>query len=204
MKNESCKALYRYWDEIRGDRPAPPRTAIEPSEISSVLRDTFILQSSETAYPFRLAGTRLCAAFGRELKGAKFLDLWAATDRAQMAAILEAVAEDGRAAVVGISGFVSRRREVAFELLLLPLIQSGPRFDRVLGAMVPMELPYWLGLEPLIGQSISSARLLWPDEERQPAIRPVLRPAVTTAPTHLGAEQRRQRFVVLEGGKSGR
>lgn len=203
MKNESCKALYRYWDQIRGNRPAPARTAIEPSEISELLRDTFILEASERGYFFRLAGTRLCAAFGKELKGGDFLDLWPGKDQTQMMEVLQAVAEDGRAAVLGASAHVSRDRKVAFELLLLPLIQSGPHFDRLLGVMAPMQLPYWLGLEPLIGQEITSSRLIWPDESRIASPR-LGAAGAAIAPTGLGADQRRRRFVVLEGGKSGR
>jgi hypothetical protein len=202
MKNESCRALYRYWNGIRGDRPAPPRTAVEPSEISELLRDTFILQAGD--YAFRLAGTRLCACFGVELKGAGFLDLWAPADRAEMRSVLETVAEEGRAAVLGISAHVTRHRDVSFELLLLPLIQTGPKFDRILGVMAPMQLPYWLGLEPIVGQSIVSARLIRPDEPRWPISRVVgIFPPAAAPPPHLGALQRRRRFVVLEGGKSG-
>jgi hypothetical protein len=201
MKNENCRTLYRYWNQIRGDKPAPARTAVEPSEISELLRDTFILQAGD--YVFRLAGTRLCACFGVELKGAGFLDLWAPADRAEMKSVMEAVSEEGRAAVLGISAHVTRHRDVSFELLFLPLIQTGPRFDRILGVMAPMQLPYWLGLEPIVGQSITSTRLIWPDEPRQPIARGARFFAPTDAPpAYLGADQRRRRFVVLEGGKS--
>ena len=200
MKNENSKALYRYWDQIRGDRAAPARTAIEPSEISDLLRDTFILQATDDDALFRLAGTRLCAAFGKELKGASFLDLWRERDRSQMEEIIEAVSLEGRGAVLGISANVSRDRDVVYELLLLPLTQSGPFFDRILGLMSPMQLPYWLGLEPLLGQEIMSARLIRPEEAARRTPRPPTAPGLV--PTHLGAEQRRKRFVVLDGGKS--
>ncbi len=202
MKNESCRALYRYSNQMRGDRPAPPRTAVEPSEISELLRDTFILQAGD--YTFRLAGTRLCACFGVELKGAGFLDLWAPADRAEMRSVLESVSEEGRAAVLGISAHVTRHRDVSFELLLLPLTQTGPRFDRILGVMAPMQLPYWLGLEPIVGQSITSTRLIWPDEPHRLTARAGgFFPPTPAPPPFIGAEQRRRRFVVLEGGKSG-
>lgn len=202
MKNEHSKALYRYWNQLRGDRLAPARTAIEPSEISDLLRDTFILQPGDDDTAFRLAGTRLCAAFGKELKGASFLDLWNNPDRRQMTEIIEAVSLEGRGAVLGISARVTRDRDVAYEMLLLPLTQSGPFFDRILGLMSPMQLPYWLGLEPLVGQEIMSARLLRPEEASGRVRRPTATVA-TLAPTQLGAEQRRQRFVVLDGGKTG-
>ncbi len=204
MKHESCRSLYRYWDTLRAGGAAPARTAIEPAEISEHLRDTFILQSSPGAYPFRLAGTRLCAIFGRELKGASFLDLWAVEDRQQTHALLSAVAEEGHGAVLGVSAPGRRGEEIDLELLLLPLIQSGPNFDRILGVMAPMRLPYWLGLEPLAQLAITSDRLLWPigNERavRLTKVQPVLEPLPSAA---LEADRRRNSFVVLEGGKSG-
>ena len=56
----------------------PSAADIEPGAIRRVLADTFILAFDEPAgHPFRIAGTRVCALFGRELKGEAFLDLWA-------------------------------------------------------------------------------------------------------------------------------
>src|SRR3979411_214660 len=51
-------------------RRAPERGDIEPGAIRNVLGDSFIIAyDPEADHPFRLAGTRVCALFGRELKG---------------------------------------------------------------------------------------------------------------------------------------
>lgn len=182
---------------------APARAAIEPADIRSVLCDTFILEVGRARgdYPFRLAGTRLCAAFARELKGTKFLDLWDIDDRSEVELLLSAVAEDGRAAVAGVTAHSAQRRTAPFELTLLPLIQDGPRCDRVLGVLVPMELPFWLGLDPINALSAHTARLIWPDDQRDRTAQIGLQPEIVVGGLP-GPEQRRERFVVLEGGKS--
>ena len=70
MKNASSQELYAYWEKQRGTRSAPARTDIEPGAIRHILSDAFILAlDGDAGHPFRLAGTRLCALFGRELKG---------------------------------------------------------------------------------------------------------------------------------------
>ena len=70
MKHEKSTSLFQYWNRLRGNRPAPRRTEIEPADIKANLADTFILEQDTRGRPmFRLAGTRLCATFGRELKG---------------------------------------------------------------------------------------------------------------------------------------
>ena len=60
-----------------GPAQRPERTDIEPGAIRAVLADAFILALDRGAgHPIRLAGTRMCALFGREIKGKSFLDLW--------------------------------------------------------------------------------------------------------------------------------
>src|ERR1700728_823423 len=77
MKHAASRELYAYWQELRGRRPAPTRAEIEPGAIRRILSEAFILALDRASgYPFRLAGTRVCALFGRELKGETFLDLW--------------------------------------------------------------------------------------------------------------------------------
>ncbi|MCC6737107.1 MAG: PAS domain-containing protein [Bauldia sp.] len=205
MKHASSRQLYEYWDRLRSGAPAPQRTAIEPADIRTILCDTFILEAgSRSGHPFRLAGTRLCAAFARELKGTPFLDIWSPGDRGQISLLLGAVGGDARAAVVGLAGRASHERLAAYEMLLLPLLQDGPRYDRILGVLAPTELPYWLGLDPLTGLTINSARLIWPDDADALVRRLGLGQEMPLGAVRLNPEARRERFVVLDGGKATR
>lgn len=205
MKHASSRQLYEYWDRLRSGAPAPQRTAIEPGSIRTILCDTFILESAQRGvHPFRLAGTRICAAFSRELKATPFLELWAPADRGQISLLLGAVGGDARAAVVGLTGKTGQQRTVAFEMLLLPLIQDGPRYDRILGVLAPTELPYWLGLDPVTSLTLNSARLIWPDDADAMVRRLGLGLDIDFEAVRLNPESRRERFVVLEGGKATR
>ncbi len=202
MKHESCRALYRYWDRIRDGERAPARAAVEPAEISGILSDTFILQSGNGSYRFRLAGTRLCAIYGKELKGCEFLDFWDSEDRDQLSMILSAIVTHGHSAVVGVTANVGRHQNIGLELLLLPLVQAGPHYDRILGVMAPMELPHWLGLVPIARQTVTSVRLMSPTDGPAGADFGRLQPALVPSPPIKGPKVRRESFVILEGGKS--
>ena len=69
-------------ERLRNGRPAPKRTEIEPADIKRLLADTFILEKDTRGEAmFRLAGTRLCAIYGRELKGFSFPSLWRERDQ---------------------------------------------------------------------------------------------------------------------------
>jgi len=205
MKHAVCRELYDYWNRLRGRLPAPQRDAIEPADIRRILGDTFILEkASPTAYRYRLAGTRLCGAYGREMKGLSFLDFWGKADREPVETLLAAITDDAAAAVIGVTAHASRERALSFEMLLLPLASRGPGFERVLGGMAPMDHPFWLGMDPIVRQEIVSLRLIWPDETPRFLRRPEPEPDVpTVVPLRppLSPKALRERFVLLDGGK---
>jgi hypothetical protein len=165
MKQQHTRDLYEYWQRIRGSRPAPERSDIEPADIRSLLGDTFILEVvSRDEYRYRLAGTRICAIYGREMKGKEFLSFWPGKDRDAVGTMLAAIVEDSAAAVIGVSGVSGHGRNLPMECLLLPVSQAGQGNCRILGSLVPMDDPYWIGIHPITTQSIASLRLIWPDE----------------------------------------
>ena len=128
MKHSASRELYDYWNRVRGSERAPHRSAIEPSDIRRVLADTFILEVIDREhFNVRLAGTRVCSIYCRELKGTNFFDLLEGDDRSAMATLAAAVTEDGAAAVVTIEAKTDRGQAVPAELILLPLRHTGNR-----------------------------------------------------------------------------
>jgi hypothetical protein len=208
MKHGASRELYEYWNRVRGDERAPHRGAIEPSDIRRILADTFILEVVDrSTHLIRLAGTRVCSIYCRELKGTNFFDLWRADDRSAMATLAAAVSEDGAAAVITLEGKTERHQDIAAELLLLPLRHTGSAFDRVLGSLAVLDRPYWLGSEPVTRQTIASLRLIWPDEvprfmrrRADGAALPNLR-LLPTASALPATPRRRGHLVVFDGGK---
>ncbi len=81
-----------YWNDRRSNRPAPDRADIDPAEIRQALGDTFMLAADFVdELRFRLAGTRVCALFGREIKGESFTALWSEDSRGQIDELIAAV-----------------------------------------------------------------------------------------------------------------
>jgi hypothetical protein len=207
MKHATTRELYDYWNRVRGAEKAPLRSAIEPSDIRRILGETFILEVADRdQYLVRLAGTRICHLYCREIKGTNFLDLWSSEDREAMATLAAAVSEDGAGAVVTVSGRTAREQEVLAEVMLLPLRHGGEKFDRVLGACSVLERPYWMGSEAVVRQSIASLRLIWPDEAPSFMRRRKTDDAIATPPVlplrfPPPASRRRGHLFVVDGGK---
>jgi len=150
MKHASSRELYAYWEEKRGTRPAPERSEIEPGAIRGVLSDAFILALDRKAgHPFRLAGTRVCALFGREIKGEAFLDLWAPASRPIVGSLLAILADECTGTVAGATAENAEGEAVDLELLLLPLGIRRPSFARAIGVLAPIKVPSWLGVRPI-------------------------------------------------------
>ena len=109
MKQNGSMALFQYWNRLRDGRPAPKRTEIEPADIKGLLADTFILErDSRGEAVFRLAGTRLCATFGRELKGFSFPSLWRPKDQRLIARLAYGVFQQKSVVVITFDGFTPK------------------------------------------------------------------------------------------------
>ena len=107
---------------------------------------------------FRLAGTRLCASYGRELKGFSFPSLWREKDQRLVSRLIHGVFEQKSVVVVSYEGFSRNGRSNQFELLALPL-DGGIENPRCLGVVSAAEKPFWLGADPITrrNRSIRSA-----------------------------------------------
>ena len=162
MKHPSTRELFAHWDAQRGLRQAPERDDIDPSAIRRILADTFMLAiDARAGHPFRIAGTRVCTAFGRELKGKAFISFWRRKDR-QLIGDLLTVAALEAIGIVASARAQSVNGEIVFELLLLPLGHCDEADARLLGALAPAEVPYWFGTSALSRLALGSHRFLPP------------------------------------------
>ncbi len=159
MKHAASRELYAYWQERRGKRAAPERAEIEPGAIRHVLSDAFILAlDSGAGHPFRLAGTRVCALFGRELKGASFIGLWAAASQPTISDLLAILDDERVGTVAGVTAQNADGEPIDLELLLLPLGASRPSLARTIGILAPLQVPQWLGSSPIGALTLGGRR----------------------------------------------
>ena len=147
MKQASSRELFGYWIARRGTRPAPERGEIEPSAIRKALGDVFILEFDRLAgHPFRLAGTRVCALFGRELKNEPLhRPVGRAAAALALADLVDTIADEATGVVASANGRTAEGWAQDVELVLLPLAHRGDTHARMIGALAPLSAPFWLG-----------------------------------------------------------
>jgi hypothetical protein len=159
MKHAASRELYAYWEKQRGTRPAPERAEIEPGAIRGVLSDAFILAlDRKNGHPVRLAGTRVCALFGREIKGGSFLDFWVPSSRPTVEGLLSILADECTGTVAGVTAENEHGETIDLELLLLPLGIRRPSFARTIGVLAPLNIPGWLGTTPIGPMTLGGRR----------------------------------------------
>jgi hypothetical protein len=194
MRHPSCRQLYDYWNEQRGLRAAPENPRIEPGAIRHVLADTFTLDVDlHAGHRFHFVGTRVDAAFGRELKTQSFVNLWRTEYRDLVRNILAVVTDESLGVVASASAKSSEGIPLEFELLILPLKQRGRTDNRVMGALVPRSMPDWFGVRAVGPMALGPHRYLGHHN--------IAAPVPSLAKT-LSAGHLINGFVVYEGGRS--
>jgi hypothetical protein len=141
MKHPSSREFFAYWDAKRGDARAPDRSEIEPGAVRELLGDIFVLSyDNDAGYPFRVAGTRVSALLGRDLKDTSFSALFTAPDsRREIEDIISYVAEEMLAAIAGITATSHDGTTAHLELLLLPFNNRAHAPVSLTGVLAPFE-----------------------------------------------------------------
>ena len=139
MKHPSSRAFFAYWDDKRGGARAPDRSEIEPGPVRELLGDIFVLSYDPAAgYPIRVAGTRMCALLGSDLKGQSFSSQFAPDSHREIDDIIGIVADELLVAVAGITARNADGSKAHLELLLLPFNTRAHTPLSLTGLLAPL------------------------------------------------------------------
>ena len=176
MKHPSNREFFAYWDNKRGGARAPDRSDIEPGAVRELLGDIFVLSyDAEAGYPFRVAGTRVCALLGRDLKDKSFSALFTPDTRREIEEIIAVVAEEMLGAVAGITATAQDGTPAHLELLLLPFNTRAHTPISLTGLLAPFRDAhqrahrFQTDLVPLPRPPAAALRAARPEETRDRA-----------------------------------
>ncbi len=177
MRHDATSELFGYWNRLRGTRAAPERKEITPAPIRSYLADTFILQATGTSEPrFRLAGTRICSIYGRELKDLSFASLWQTRDKNTISRLVKNSTTSKSVVQLNYEGRSARGRKVLLKLVLLPLASEANE-QHLMGMITAIGRPFWLESDAIVENRIQSVSIIDPRDA-----------ALGIDPIHTGAE----------------
>lgn len=206
MKYAGTKALFSHWNGLRRARTAPARAEIDPVAMPHLLPDVMILErTDQEGLQFRLAGTRLCTVFGRELKGVVLGSLFDPESAIELQLYAGTVTGEAAAVVLGLACTTDHGRRETAEMLLLPL--SGTFPAQLLGIFSFPALPAWYPVHGIARLEITTARVVWPSGRPAMDVEAVAAPLREPPRVASGMQpdgRRVGRFLVIDGARADR
>lgn len=139
MKHPASREYFAYWDRKRAGAAAPERSDLAPEHVRHLLGDIFMLSyEADAGFPFRVAGTRVCALLGFDAKASSFTALFKDESRREIEDVIGIVAEETLATIAGIAAETAEGSIVPLELLLLPFSARSHAPVSLTGLLVPL------------------------------------------------------------------
>lgn len=139
MRKAAAAKILAYWTSLRDESAVPGSAQVDPRALKAHLPDLFILERLDRAvFAFRLAGTRMCQRFGRELRDHDFVRLFPTGQHGELIAQLNKALQTGEPVVIGARA-ATLDETVEAEIMLMPLTDAEGRVVRLLGALLPAD-----------------------------------------------------------------
>lgn len=201
MRYPTTKDIYRTWLRLKGDRKAPDRQDLNPAELGPHLGDILLLERTGDEIRFRIAGARVCALMGGELRGKRFIELFSHYSSDDMTEVIGAVEQDMSPVIIGISAHFPDRISMEGEMILLPFThdRGGSGETRILGALCTRSLRL-AALPPCVELDILSFRVIAEGDASRLIAGDFQIPAGIGDRNLDAFARRRARFQLLEGG----
>jgi len=189
MLHPGSRALFRYWEAIRGEMSAPPRDWLDLKKIRSLVPFLFMIERKPgKSYVWRLAGTRVCELWGAELTGKPAFAQGERFERETVARLLDGVIDTHQPFVLRFRLNSSLGLNVAAEFVGLPLRARNGAATYVFGVVMPFREVSRPRHDQVTGFELSAARTIWTE------------PVPGAGSTF--AKNSQQAFQIINGGRS--
>lgn len=143
-----------YWARQRGARSMPQRRNIEPSDIPRLLPNLQLIDVLGDQFRYRLIGTALVEAFGRDYTGAYAHELFPGPRGGFVCALYRSVCDARRPIFTRNRYHTTKDVDLIANRLYLPLSEDDDRVGMILGAF---SFEFGVGADPLLGAWGSAA-----------------------------------------------
>jgi len=133
-EHPTLRELHAYWLAKRGQRIAPPKSAINPSDLKNLLSHIGLVDVVGTPpqYHIRLFGTSLVKAFGEDITGKNRDDLDLSGVSQHIRVFMERAANECRPQSFRAQYTKTTGRYLKYEQINLPLSDDGKAVNRLL------------------------------------------------------------------------
>ncbi len=159
----SSRALFRWWETMRAESAAPHRALLDLKQVGELVPNLFIIERDRPrhGYRWRLAGTRICELYRRELTGSDVFSGWDNFERETVRRLLDGVAGRLQPAIMRLRLHTSLSQTIGAEWIALPLQPQNRTGIQVFGGLFPFRDISGLSYDAINLQEMASARVIW-------------------------------------------
>lgn len=177
------RALFRYWEGIRGEESAPRRDQIDLKQIRNLVPGLAIIErtSGISRYRWRLAGSEICEIFRHEVTGRPVLEGWNPFERDVIARLLDGAVDHRQPCILRFRLHSDHGQLIGTEMIGLPL-RAADGSIHVFGGMFAFRDIHPISYTGIVAMELSGARAIWTEhlpgdqrinvQFREPATRP--------------------------------
>ncbi len=163
IRHPGTRALFSFWEKIRGEKAAPGRDDLDLRQISPIVPNLLILERDHLhqSYKWRLAGSEICQLYRQKLTSTNALAGWGGFERNTLKQLFDTVVTGLQPCLVRFRLSTDLGQVIGAELLGLPILaKNGTRFH-VFGGIFPLRDISQLGYGSVTGLELSAARSIW-------------------------------------------
>lgn len=194
------RKLFAHWEMIRGERACPAREEFAFGPIKELLPDMVLIERDAAGhgYRFRLAGSNVCALFGRNLTSSDVLLGWDAFEASILAAHFDKALTDGQPVIARMRLLTDTGQALAAELVVMPIQARNSGRIQLIGGLFSFREMGKSSHKSIRVRELVSARAIWTEHEG-PAVQELV-DRILAAPALRPAG--RPLLKIFEGGKS--
>ena len=130
------RALFRYWESIRGEMSAPPRDLLDLTKIRKLIPYLFMIERvAGKGFVWRLAGTHVCDLWGIELTGKPALAWGDSFEQQTVRLLFDSVIDRHQPCVLRVRLGLDSGASIAAELVAVPLRARSGQATFALGVV---------------------------------------------------------------------
>jgi hypothetical protein len=157
------RSLFAYWESLRAERPCPNREEFAFEPVKNLMPDMVVLEQdlARGGYRFRLAGSRVCALFGRNLTASDALSGWDAYETSILSNHFKLAFDNFQPILVRMRLLTDTGITVAAELIAMPIRERKSNRIQLIGGLFSFCDVSDLSYHVIQARELASARAIW-------------------------------------------
>ena len=164
------RRLFSHWEALRAERAYPTREEFIFEPIKDLLPDMVILDRDHLrdSFRYRLAGSRVCGLFGKNLTTTDALLNWDNFEKNIISKQLNTALLQFQPSLIRMRLTTDTGQIVALEFIALPIQLRDSDRMQLVGGMFAFRDSRNLGHSTIVAQELASARIIWTEHSIAP------------------------------------